>query len=358
MIFKSDGVNGMSQRLCRKFILVLLGALAIAVGITFFNTTHATTTFYYAVTELESLSTKESGAYGINNSGQVVGYSYPSGGPMHAVLWDNDALIDVSRGGPFPLNYASAINKTGQVVCNLSPTSHVSGRCPYLWQDGNITYIGECGGSSYVNAINNAGQVAGSSVNSPFVWQDGVMTPLTTLGSNNHYSGALGINDRGQVVGFAATKSDNQSHAVLWQNNTIEDLGTLPGGSYSQASSINELGKVVGWSNTSSGSTHAVFWQKRQIKDLGTFDGNDTKATAINNRGTVVGYSFNSYDTPIHAFVGRNGRMRDLNSLLPANSGWELTAAYGINDRGQIVGKGKKDGQTKAYLLTPTWVTN
>jgi probable HAF family extracellular repeat protein len=50
--------------------------------------------------------------------------------------------------------------------------------------------------------------------------------------------------------------------------------------------------------------------------------------------------------------------MRDLNSLLPANSGWELTAAYGINDRGQIVGKGKKDGQTKAYLLTPIWITN
>lgn len=348
----------MLKRLLRKFVLVCVGALAIAVGITLFNTTNATTTFHYAVTELESLSTKESGAYGINNSGQVVGYSYPSGGPMHAVLWDNGTLIDVSRGGPFPLNYASASNKTGQVVCNLSPSSHVSGRCPYLWQDGQITYIGQCGGSSYVNAINNAGQVAGVDISRAFVWQNGYTNYLSSLdGSNsNSQSSALGINDRGQVVGYSSTS--NEQHAVLWQNNGITDLGTLPGGNYSQASSINQLGMVVGWSRTSSGPRHAVLWQRRQITDLGTLDGNDTQASDINNRGTVVGYSFNSYYTPIHAFVWRNGRMRDLNSLLPANSGWELTAAYGINDRGQIVGKGKKDGQTKAYLLTPTWVTN
>jgi probable HAF family extracellular repeat protein len=347
----------MPKRLFRKFLLWLMGALLIAVGITVFNTTQATTIFYYAVTELDSLSSKESGAYGINNSGQVVGYSYPSGGPMHAVLWDNGALIDIKTGGAIPFNYASAINEAGQVLCNLGPGSHVSGRCPYLWQDGNITYIGECGGTNNVYAINNVGQVAGSSVGLPFVWHNGLLTPLSTLGSNNQSSGASGINDRGQVVGFAATKSDNQSHAVLWQNGRIHDLGTIPGGSYSQASSINETGKVVGWSRTSSDSTHAVLWQKRQITDLGTFDGNDTKATDINNRGTVVGYSLNSYDTPIHAFVWRNGRLRDLNSLLPANSGWELTAAYGINDRGQIVGRGKKDGQTRAYILTPTWVT-
>jgi probable HAF family extracellular repeat protein len=346
----------MPKRLLKKFLLVLVGALAIAVGITFFNTTNATTTFYYAVTELESLSSKESGANGINNSGQVVGYSYPSGGTMHAVLWDDGTLIDVKTGGAITLNYASASNKMGQVVCNLSPGWHVLGRCPYLWQDGKVTYIGECGGSSYVSAINNAGQVAGWDITRAFVWQNGYTNYLSSLDGSNSYSLALGINNRGQVVGSSITSSEQ--HAVLWQNNTIKDLGTLPGGSGSQASSINEIGTVVGLSNTSSGSTHAVLWQKRQIKDLGTLDGNDTQATDINNRGTVVGYSFNSYDAPIHAFVWRNGTMRDLNSLLPANAGWEVTAAYGINDRGQIVGKGKKDGQTKAYLLTPIWITN
>lgn len=50
--------------------------------------------------------------------------------------------------------------------------------------------------------------------------------------------------------------------------------------------------------------------------------------------------------------------MRDLNKLIPANSGWEINTARGINNRGQIVGEGKLNGQQRAYLLTPTWLTN
>jgi uncharacterized membrane protein len=64
----------MPKRLFRKFLLLLVGALVIALGITLFTTTQATTTFYYAVTDLGSLSA-ESLAYDINDSGQVVGYS-------------------------------------------------------------------------------------------------------------------------------------------------------------------------------------------------------------------------------------------------------------------------------------------
>jgi hypothetical protein len=43
--------------------------------------------------------------------------------------------------------------------------------------------------------------------------------------------------------------------------------------------------------------------------------------------------------------------MTDLNSLLPANSGWILSNATGINDSGQIVGVGTYNGQTQAFLL-------
>jgi hypothetical protein len=44
--------------------------------------------------------------------------------------------------------------------------------------------------------------------------------------------------------------------------------------------------------------------------------------------------------------------MSDLNDLIPTDSGWELTAAESINDAGQIVGAGKLDGLTRAFLLT------
>src|SRR3712207_9335136 len=51
--------------------------------------------------------------------------------------------------------------------------------------------------------------------------------------------------------------------------------------------------------------------------------------------------------------AGDAGEMRDLNTVLPVNSGWILTDATGINDRGQIVGHGLFNGQTRAFLLTP-----
>jgi probable HAF family extracellular repeat protein len=344
----------MPKRLLRKFLLGLVGAVVIALGITLFNTTKATTTFFYAVTELTSPDGYQGVAYDVNNSGQVVGSI------GYAVLWNNGIITDLRKRAP-QFTWASAINDVGQVVCNSVPlVGHVFGRCPYLWQSGNITYIGECGGSSYVNAINKAGQVTGSDVQQPFLWQNGSTTYLSNLSSSNSYGRALGINDRGQVVGYSTTRRGRQ-HGVLWHNSRIKDLGTLPSGSNSQALGINKAGKVVGWSDTNTGSQHAVLWQNRLISDLGTLDGNATTATAINNRGTVVGYSLtNTYgnQVPLHAFVWRNGVMTDLNSLLPANSGWELTTANAINEQGQIVGSGKKDGQTKAFLLTPVVTTN
>jgi hypothetical protein len=45
--------------------------------------------------------------------------------------------------------------------------------------------------------------------------------------------------------------------------------------------------------------------------------------------------------------------MKDLNTLIPRNSGWELTSAKSINDAGQIVGNGVINGQNHAFLATP-----
>ena len=100
--------------------------------------------------------------------------------------------------------------------------------------------------------------------------------------------------------------------------------------------------------------------------DLGTLPNKDSsEAIDINDAGTVVGYSYifapndpiNQNQNP-RAFVWRNGTMTDLNNLLPANSGWELTVAWGINNNGQIVGSGNFNGQYKAYILTPVTVIN
>jgi len=55
-----------------------------------------------------------------------------------------------------------------------------------------------------------------------------------------------------------------------------------------------------------------------------------------------------------HAFVYSGGKMKDLNTLIPARSGWVLQRATGINDAGLITGWGTFKGKTHSFLLTPT----
>jgi probable HAF family extracellular repeat protein len=52
-------------------------------------------------------------------------------------------------------------------------------------------------------------------------------------------------------------------------------------------------------------------------------------------------------------FLWEEGEMWNLNDLIPSGAGWYLTRPTALNDRGQIVGFGVKDGKGKAFLLTP-----
>lgn len=177
------------------------------------------------------------------------------------------------------------------------------------------------------------------------------VTDLGTLGGSE--SRAFGVNDAGQVVGWAKTNSGD-SHAFLWEKGTMKRLG----GDVSSASDINNRGQVVGGRN-------AALWSNGTLQYLGTLtDKNNYKyysyANGINYRGQVVGNTYRDYGfrEPYHGFMWVNGTIRDLNSLISTNSGWELSEARDINNKGQIVGYGKLNGQTRAFLLTPTWVTN
>jgi probable HAF family extracellular repeat protein/predicted outer membrane repeat protein len=159
---------------------------------------------------------------------------------------------------------------------------------------------------------------------------------LGTLGGSN--SQAFGINEAGQVVGFADT-TDGYKHAFLWDaDKGMRDLGTL-GGNDSTAYGINNFGQVVGSSGLTSGQLHAFLWENGSMTDLGILTGgSSSEARAINDAGQVAGEARtarNNYSWQ-HAFIWQDGLMTDLGTFPKPSRQYSL--AHDISSSGQVVG--------------------
>ena len=132
---------------------------------------------------------------------------------------------------------------------------------------------------------------------------------------------------------------------------TITDLGTLPGGDFSDAAAVNDAGFAVG-ETTNAAFDFRAFLQPpggRQ-QDLGTLDpsGGDARAIDVNNRGQVVGQS-DAAGGAIRAFLWENGTMRDLGAL---TGGSGFSTASAINEQGLAAGASSIfDGTLRAVLF-------
>lgn len=112
----------------------------------------------------------------------------------------------------------------------------------------------------------------------------------------------------------------------------IRDLGTLPDGANSMATAISDRGQVVGWSTDASGARHAFLWEDGVVADLGHLGGGLSEATDINAVGQVVGWSTNASGKS-RAFLWQDGVMSDLGDL-----GGEESRALDVNAAGKVVG--------------------
>jgi probable HAF family extracellular repeat protein len=176
-------------------------------------------------------------ANGVNNTGQAVGASgscaMAFGNAAHALLWQHGHAINLGNLGGTTGNYAFGINNRGQAV----GTSALPGNAihhAFLWQHGTMTDLGALPGDvfSLANAINNRGQAVGFSQDAAgnstaLLWQHGVIANLNTLippGSHFLLLEALGINDRGQIVGYGIYHGQERGYLLTPAAATAQGL--------------------------------------------------------------------------------------------------------------------------------------
>ena len=178
-------------------------------------------------------------------------------------------------------------------------------------------------------------------------------------------SEALGVNDAGLVVGYSRVPSTYTTgyaeRAFRWTpGGGMEELGTLSsevGWDWARAAAVNDAGQIVGWSNAPSRYQHATLWTATGGPyDLGGLTSRGSLATAINASGQVAGFG-ESVAGPLHAFLwtpstpnGTTGTIVDLGTLGGAAS-W----ADALNDAGTVVGRSQtSSGATHAFVWTAT----
>jgi probable HAF family extracellular repeat protein len=314
----------------------------------------------YTITDLGALSSNGySVARAVNATGEVTGAAGNNNTNLSdIVVYSDGAMTSLGTlGGTSGIG--NGINASGQVA-GYSTNSAGTYRA-FLSSSGTMTDIGDLGGgSATAYALNDRGVVVGSAVtangeNHPFAYYQGRMIDLGTLGSGNNdwWNSAQGINNSNVVTG---TSYDAQGNffGFVWKSGKMTKMGTL-GGQWSQAYAINNKGQIAGLAYTKNGSAHAFVTNCATcaMTDLGTFAGSTSTVWGfgINDSGVVVGQS--TFAGTYHAFVYSSGKIKDLNSMIPAGSGWVLIEADSINATGQIVGMGTHNGQEHAYLLTP-----
>lgn len=325
-------------------------------------------------------------ASGINNHGVVVGSSYyqqngGSGGILLATQWLAGDATPIDAGSAGTWSVAYAVNDAGGAVGESTQGTtgwYVSPSQATLWQNGQKTVLGSLGGDySLGYAINASGVVVGWSQLTPatdnssynyaapvhaFVWTGGTMTDLGVL-PGGVSSDAQAINDIGLIVGSSETTAQGlysyrALHAVAWTNGTLTDLGTI-GGPGSIAYGLNNAGVIVGSSDTHVLAPQSPYYGWYYTgSGAGTGGGSGGSSNAPPLAGGAGGRSIARTrgigDTYVsHAFRYSGGKMEDLNSLIDAASGWELLTATAINNQGQIVGFGKFGNRQHAFLLTP-----
>ncbi|HEX8088350.1 MAG TPA: DUF3466 family protein [Blastocatellia bacterium] len=248
-------------------------------------------------------------------------------GGYHPFRYTDDVgLVDLGTLPGYTFGYGGAINTDGQVVGSAYGSSANPNmlRAFRYSDDAGMEDLGTLGRNSLSQGINDSGMVVGYSETPTtpmgdywnpghaFLYSDSKgmqdLNDLIDSPAGWELRKANGINSSKQIVGFGAHDGVG-IRAFRFKKGVVEDLGTFTGGGISYALGINNRGEVVGAAYLDAsgvGNFRAMLYTDR----LGIQNLNDLispasgwvlrEATGINNQGQIVGWGeFNGME---HAF--------------------------------------------------------
>jgi probable HAF family extracellular repeat protein len=302
-------------------------------------------------------------AKGLNQRGHVVGTTNSLAGASSFWIWRDGELETHSlpyTGRPSAIDNLGRVVgsfQTGEIVYddfgNWAPVYHA-----FLWENGTFTDLGTLGGwRSTATRINDDGTVIGwadgfepDDFNQPFFWKNGAMRAIRRLIPSEeakswtfaltvplppHYIAgdgriwSVGTYRGGEGHVYELKPEQDGSYSIL-------DRGQIEG--YRPiVDAFNELGQAVGKAvfydfGEPMPSTEIFIWDEGGTRRLGNLGSNYIRAYAVNSFEQIVGV-----DGVLGAFLHEQGVMRNLNDLIPVESGVVLGTARAINDGGQIL---------------------
>ena len=245
----------------------------------------------YRIVKLADLGGMTASGNSINDVGLVAGFSdLPDGNSRHAMLWLYGFKFDLGTlGGP-----NSNVAWPRRIRSVSSPASR------------RLTWPSRSARPGAAEAFSRSPLAV---VHLPRRGvENGQIRALPTLGGYNGF--ATGANNHRQIVGWAQnTVLDptcnplhvkQQFRAVIWgpEKDQIQELPPLGDDSTSAATAINDKGQVVGISGIcgtavgAASARHSVIWEKGKVRNIGDLGGVAWNTPmAINERGDIVGFS-------------------------------------------------------------------
>jgi probable HAF family extracellular repeat protein len=318
----------------RTILIPLLAALSIAL----FAQNPPCTAEHYKIVAIPIVPAA------INDSGVIAGTT-----PNHktAVWSDEKGVTQIPLPPAFRMAEAVGINASGHVISLASNNS--SQRRAFVYRNGKLILLP--GIQTKATAINNDGIISGEAVlhgkaaSAAVIWEKQSAIDLGGCCGGT----ATSLNNHGQVVG-QIYDANGRYNAFLWDRvQGLQHIG--PPSAFSSAVTINDAGHIVIQEFTRHG---VLLYADGKLTPLELSPKFPSRPRAMNGCDAIVG-SFGPFADVERAFLWEPTRgFRDLNNLIPQDSGWKLEAATGINAKGEIVGWGDYQHTDNAgFLLIP-----